>query len=182
MKKLIMTMAAVVLMSASATAQNEKECKCKCHEKKIDKTEMVKHRTDEMVKRYELNDQQAKQLLELNTKYADKMHPRGPHHGPKGGPRPPKADKDGKAQRPEPPKDGKDGKAQRPEPPKDGKHGDHKAHHQQMAETMKAYDAELQKIMTPEQFKAYQADMQKRHEHHGHKKHDGHKKHHEHNK
>jgi Spy/CpxP family protein refolding chaperone len=35
----------------------------------------------------------------------------------------------------------------------------------QMQETMKAYDAELQKIMTDEQYKAYQADMQKRREH-----------------
>ena len=31
---------------------------------------------------------------------------------------------------------------------------------------MKAYDAELQKIMTPDQFKAYQSDMQNRHKHH----------------
>ena len=163
MKKLIMTMAAVVLMSASATAQDEKQCNCKCHEKKVDKTEMVKRRTDKMVKRYELNDKQAKQLLDLNTQYADKMRPQGRHHGPKGGPRPPKVDKDKKGQC--------------PEPPKDGKKGDHKARHQQMAETKKAYDAELEKIMTPEQFKAYQADMQKRHEHHGHKKHHDHKKH-----
>lgn len=161
MKKLIMTMAAVVLMSASATAQDEKQCNCKCHEKKVDKTEMVKRRTDKMVKRYELNDKQAKQLLDLNTRYADKMRPEFP-----------------KNLRPEP--SSKDGK--RPMPPRDGKQGDHKARHQQMAETMKAYDAELEKIMTSEQFKAYQADKQKRHEHHGHhghKKHDGHKKHHE---
>ena len=160
MKKLMMTMAAVVLMSASATAQNDKQGKHP--EKKFDKTEMVKKRTDEMVKRYQLNDKQAKQLLDLNTKYADKMRPHGGphHHGPKGGPD-------------RPPKDGKDVKGQRPEPPKDG---DHKAHRQQMEETMKAYDAELQKIMTPDQFKAYQTDMQKHREHHGPHDHQGHKK------
>ena len=160
MKKLIMTMAAVVLMSASATAQNEEQGKRP--EKKFDKTEMVKKRTDEMVKRYQLNDKQAKQLLDLNTKYADKMRPHGGprHHGPKGGPG-------------RPPKDGKGAKGQRPEPPKDG---DHKARRQQMEETMKAYDAELQKIMTADQFKAYQADMQKRREHHGPHNHQGHKK------
>ena len=119
---------------------------------------MVKHRTDETVKRYNLNDKQAKQLLELNNKYADKMGPRPPHHGHKGGPgRPPKDKKDAKGQRPEPPKDGK-----RPTPPQDGKRQEHR---KQMEETMKAYDAELQKIMTAEQFKSYQADMKKRREH-----------------
>ena len=179
MKKLIMTMMAAVLMSATAFAQDEKQCNCncKCKDKKPDKTEMVKHRTDKMVKRYQLNDKQAKQLFDLNTKFADKMRPMGGphHHGPKGGPgRPPQAGPDGKGDRPAPPKDG-----QRPEPPKDGKHmghhkdGDHKAHRQQMEETMKAYNAELEKIMTPDQFKAYQADMQKRHEHKGHHGHKG---------
>lgn len=161
MKKLMMTMVAAVLMSATATAQNEGQDKRP--EKKFDKTEMIKHRTDEMVKRYQLNDKQAKQLLDLNTKYADKMRPHGGphHHGPKGGPG-------------RPPKDGKDVKGQRPEPPKDGKGP--KADRQQMEETMKAYDAELQKIMTADQFKAYQADMQKRREHHGPRNHQGHKK------
>lgn len=152
MKKLIITLMAAALISATATAQ--KEDKCKCPEKKFDKTEMAKHRTDDMVKEYKLSDKQAKQLLELNTKYADKMRPPR-HHGPKPG-HGPKADE--KGQRPEPPKDG-----QRPERPKDGKH---EAHHKQMQETMKAYEAELQKIMTPDQFKAYQSDMQNRHKHH----------------
>ena len=51
---------------------------------------------------------------------------------------------------------------ERPEPPK----GDRPDRRKEMAETMKAYDAELQKIMTPDQFKAYQSDMQNRHKHH----------------
>ena len=164
MKKLIITLMAAALISATATAQ--KEDKCKCPEKKFDKTEMAKHRTDDMVKEYKLSDKQAKQLLELNTKYADKMRPPR-HHGPKPG-HGPKADE--KGQRPEPPK--ANDKGQRPEPPKDGqrperpKDGKHEAHHKQMQETMKAYEAELQKIMTPDQFKAYQSDMQNRHKHH----------------
>ena len=33
-----------------------------------------------------------------------------------------------------------------------------------MAETMKAYDAELQKIMTAEQYEKYKADMKQRRE------------------
>ena len=151
MKKVMMTLMAAVLMSTSAVAQEEKQDKRP--EKKFDKTEMVKHRTDETVKRYSLNDKQAKQLLELNNKYADKMGPRGPrphHHGPEGAPG-------------RPPKDRPDAKGERPEPPKDGHHMEH---HKQRMETMKAYDAELQKIMTADQFKAYQADREKHRKHH----------------
>lgn len=158
MKRIMMIMAAAVLMSSSAVAQEEKQGNRP--EKKLDKTEMAKRRTDRMVKDYSLNDKQAKQLLELNNKYIDKMGPRGgrPHHGPKGGPnRPPRDRKDLKGQRPEPPKDG-----ERMAPPKEGKH---KEHHKKMEEKMKAYDAELKKIMTEDQFKAYQADMQKRRQH-----------------
>ncbi len=152
MKKVMITLMAAVLMSTQAIAQEEKEGKRP--EKKFDKTEMVKHRTDETVKRYSLNDKQAKELLELNNKYADKMGPRGGrhhHHGPEGRPeRPPKDDANAKGKRPEPPKDG-------------GQRGERR---KQMEETMKAYDAELQKIMTPEQYKAYKADRKKHHKHH----------------
>lgn len=150
MKRMILTLMAAAVVGTTAFAQEKKECQCP--DQKFDKTEMVKHRTDEAVKRYNLNDKQAKQLLELNNKYADKMGPRPPHHGHKGAPG-------------RPPKDNKDAKGQRPEPPKDGQHGKRHEHHQKMEETMKAYDAELQKIMTAEQFKSYQADMKKRRVH-----------------
>ena len=159
MKKMMMTLMAAMLISATAIAENKEKCNCQGKDKKPDKTEMVKHRTDETVKRYQLNDKQAKQLLDLNNKYADKMGPHGgPHrHGSHGAPgRGPKVDDNG--QRPEPPKDMK-----RPERPNDEQRAEHR---KQMEETMKAYDAELQKIMTPDQFKAYKADMQKRRDHH----------------
>lgn len=162
MKRIMMILMAAVLMSTSAVAQEEKQGDRP--EKKFDKTEMAKRRTDRMVKDYGLNEKQAKQLFELNNKYADKMRPHGPrpHHGPEGGPgRPPKDGKDMKGERPEPPKD-KDGKHMAP--PKDAKHMEH---HKKMGEAMKAYDAELKKIMTEDQFKAYQTDMEKRREHHG---------------
>ena len=164
MKKMMMTLMAAVLISASAIAQEEKQDKSP--EKKFDKTEMVKRRTERTVKQYNLTDKQAKQLLELNNKYADKMEPRGGrhHHGPKGGPeRPPRGNKDGKCQCPEAPKDGK-----RQAPPKDDEK--RMEHRKQMEETMKAYDAELKKIMRDEQYKAYQADMEKHREHRPHKK------------
>ena len=157
MKRMILTMMAAALVSMTALAQEEKQGQRP--EPKFDKAEMVKHRTDETVKRYNLNDKQAQQLLELNNKYADKMGPRPPHRGHMGGPgRPPKDKGDGKCQCPKPQKDD-----QRPAPPKDEKRAEH---HKKMKETMEAYNAELQKIMTADQFKSYQEDMQKRREHH----------------
>ena len=145
MKKMMMTLLAAVMVSTAAVAQNKDDNKSPQDNNR--KQEMVKHRTDRLVKDYQLNDQQARQLQELNTKYADKMRPHHPHHhGPHGM----------KGQRPEPPKGDK--KGERPEPPK----GDRQDRRKEMDETMKAYEAELQKIMTPEQFKKYQADMQQR--------------------
>ena len=153
MKKIIMTMAAAIMISASVTAQDNKQDGQK-PERKYDKTEMVKKRTDDAVKRYGLNDKQAKQLLDLNTKYADKM--RGPHRGPHhhGGMRPPH---DGKMDQ------GKDN-SNRPERPKmtEEQKAQMEKDMKQQGETMKAYDAELQKILTSEQYKKYKEDMQKR--------------------
>lgn len=157
MKRMILTLMAAALVSMTALAQEEKQGQRP--EPKFDKAEMVKHRTDETVKRYNLNSEQAKKLLELNNKYADKMGPRPPHRGHMGGPgRPPKDKGDGKCQCPKPQKDG-----QRPAPPKDEKRAEN---HKKMKETMEAYDAELKKIMTAEQFKSYQEDMKKHRKHH----------------
>ena len=149
MRRMTLTMMAALLITTSVVAQEEKNEPRE--PRKFDKTEMVKHRTNETVSRYKLSDKQAKQLLELNTKYADKLAPRGPHHlghhGRPGAGRPPMPPKDAKADRPEPPKD--DSKMQE--------------HRKEMEKNMKAYDAELKKIMTAEQYKSYQDDMKKRH-------------------
>ena len=147
MKQMIMTLLAAVMVSTAAVAQ-DKDCN-KPSEDNNRKQEMVKHRTDKMVEDYQLNDKQAKKLLELNTAYADKMRPpHHGHHGPHGM----------RGQRPEPPKGDMNG--ERPEPPK----GERQDRRKEMMETMKAYDAELQKIMTTEQYEKYKADMQQRHE------------------
>lgn len=149
MKQIIMTLAAVLFVGSTALAQEKNDNR---------KQEMIKHRTERTVKDYNLNDKQAKKLLDLNTKYADMMipmhrHGRPGHHGMRGQrPEPPK-DMDGK--KPEPPKDTK---GERPEPPK----GDMKEMHEKMEKDMKAYDEELQKILTPEQYKNYKSDMEKR--------------------
>ena len=147
MKQMIMTLLAAVMVSTAAVAQ-DKDCN-KPSEDNNRKQEMVKHRTDKMVEDYQLNDKQAKKLLELNTAYADKMRP--PHHGHPG-------PHGMRGQRPEPPKG--DMRGERPEPPK----GERQDRRKEMMETMKAYDAELQKIMTTEQYEKYKADMQQRHE------------------
>ena len=149
MKQIIMTLAAALFISSTALAQEKNDNR---------KQEMIKHRTERTVKEYNLNDKQAKQLLDLNTKYAGMMRPmhrhRGPgHHGMKGQrPEPPKDMKD---QRPEPPKDMN---GEKPEPPK----GDMKEMREKMEKDRKAYEEELQKIMTPEQYKNYKAAMEKR--------------------
>ena len=90
MKQIVITIVAAVMFSMTAMAQDQ--------EKGNKKEEMIKHRTEMMVKDYNLDEKQAKQLLELNTKYADKIRPRhhgphGRHHGMKGErPEPPKGD------------------------------------------------------------------------------------------
>ena len=149
MKQIIMTLAAVLFVSSTALAQEKNDNR---------KQEMIKYRTERTVKEYNLNDKQAKKLLDLNTKYADMMRPMHRpgdpgHHGMRGQrPEPPK---DMNGQRPEPPKDMK---GKMPEPPR----GDRKEMREKMEKDMKAYDEELQKIMTPEQYKKYKADMEKR--------------------
>jgi hypothetical protein len=147
MKKFLFAIVAAALVSTQAMAQDEKNEQRR--ERKFDKTEMVKHRTDETVSRYNLNDKQAKQLLELNTKYADKMGPRGPRpggrHGRPGVGRPPMPPSDAQGQRPEAPRDDSKMKERRAE----------------MEKTMKEYDAELQKIMSADQYKSYQEDQKK---------------------
>lgn len=165
MKKMMMTMIAAVLMSSAAFAQEEKKCECKC--KQPDKAEMVKHRTDRVVKKYGLNDQQAASLLELNTKYADKFGgPRG-HHGKKHGMRHGKkhegqADATTGATTPQPRGDKK-----RPDLTEEQK-AQFEARRQEMEANRKAYETELKKILTEDQFIQYEADM-KKHKRHGHR-------------
>ena len=138
MKQIIMTLAVVLFVGSTALAQEKNDNR---------KQEMIKHRTERTVKAYGLKDKQAKELLDLNTKYADMMRPmhrhgRPGHHGMGG-------------RRPEPPKDMN---GERPELPR----GDRKEMREKMEKDMKAYDEELQKIMTPEQYKNYKEDMEKR--------------------
>lgn len=148
MKQTIISIAALLLLSTAVMAQNEQGQRPE--RQRLDRTEMIQKRTDDVVKKYGLNAEQAKQLLSLNTKFADQMGPRGGRPGGMGmrpgnrGPRPQGNDslRQERRQRPQ----GQAGQQGRP----------------QFNGQMQAYETELQKIMTPEQYKAYQADREER--------------------
>lgn len=150
MKKMVLAIVAVLAMSGSVMAQDEQsQGGRRNRQQPMNQTEMIKQRTDETVKRYGLNEQQAQQLLELNTQYADSMRPmmRGMRgEGPRGGQR------GQRMQRPQRPQGG-DSTATAPD------------HHRlprpeagRIRGSMEGYEAKLKEIMTEEQFKAYSDD------------------------
>lgn len=138
MKKTMLILAATIMMATAASGQETQ----KVTKQKFDQTEMVKNQTDRMVKNYGLNETQAAQLLEVNTKFADKM-PRRPH-GNRGGMR---------GQRPQHPDN-----AQQARPSEE----QIQARRAEMRANIEAYQAELKKIMTSEQYEKYTSDIKKR--------------------
>ncbi len=148
MKKMVLTMTAALMITMGTMAQDENKQNVRPERRQMNQTEMIQHRTQQTVEKYGLNEEQAKKLQELNTKYADKMGPRG---GRNGGMRP-----GGSRQFR---KDGARPDSLRQQPPS---REDMEKMMRQHQEAMAAYDAELQKIMTEDQFKAYKADMEKR--------------------
>ena len=141
-----MAITAALMMSASAMAQDNNNQQVR-ERRQMNPVEMTKRRTDETVKAYGLNEEQAKQLLELNTKFAGKL-------GPRGGMRPGRGmgGRDGRARGERP-----DSMRPGPRPQREGM-----PNMEDMRKNMEEYDAELKKIMTEEQYNAYQADRQKR--------------------
>lgn len=148
MKKIMIALAAAMMMSSAALAQDDKS-QDQRGPAQFDQTEMIKRRTDDAVQKYGLNAEQAKQLLELNTKYADRMGGRG--MGRPGG---------GRGMR-RGGGEGFQGGGQRPELTEEQR-ARMEEMRKQREETRKAYDAEMEKILTPEQFKAYQEDAKNR--------------------
>ena len=151
MKQIVVSIAALLLLSTAAMAQDNQGQRP--DRQRMDRTEMIKQRTDETVKKYGLNEEQAKQLISLNTKYLGQMGQRGPRRGGPGmGP-------GNGGQRPQM----NDSTARRR--PQGGQGGQRQGRPQmggQMGGQMNEYNQELQKIMTPEQYKAYQADREER--------------------
>jgi Spy/CpxP family protein refolding chaperone len=154
MKKVIIAFAALLTMSTVAMAQEGFQGENKG--KKFDRTEMIQKRTDRMVKEFGLNETQAKKLLELNTEYAGKMGGprmgrggnRGPHNGEGN-------DSTMHKRMPMPPRDSLNNA---PRPNKE----EMEKHMKEMKTNREAYETELKKIMTDEQYKNYQEAIQKR--------------------
>ncbi len=143
MKRMILAITAAMMMGSVAMAQEDGQQSRGSNDRKPDLTEMVKKRTEDAVSKYKLNDEQAKKLLELNTKYAKEM---GPRMRP-GGPR------NGKGSKPQGDK--------RPEMTEEQKTKMEEGR-KKMEERRTAYDTELKTILTDEQYKSYSADMAKR--------------------
>ncbi len=158
MKRFFLLMTAAVLMGTTAVAQDNRP--------QFDRTEMIKQRTDQMVEKYKLNETQAKQLLDLNTKNAETMGPMM-GMGRMGGGRP-----GGMGGRRGGGQAGPGGQGA----PQMGGGGfqmteEQRARFEEMRkqreENQKKYDAELEKILTPEQFKSYQEDQKQLREQRG---------------
>ena len=154
-----MMMAAAVLMGTTAMAQGNNG-----QRPQFDRTEMIKQRTDQMVEKYKLNETQAKQLLELNTKNADLMG-RGMGMGRMGG----QGGRRGGGQG-APQMGGGQGAPQMGGggfQMTDEMRAQFEEMRKQREENQKKYDAELEKILTPEQFKSYQEDQKQQREQRG---------------
>ena len=153
MKRMILALVAIMTMTA-AMAQGDNQ-QGRRERRQFDRAEMIKNRTDDAVKKYGLNEQQAAKLLELNTKYADTMGPRmgGRRGGGQGGmrPRPNFGDNNGEGAQP----------GQRPEMT-DEMRAQMEKMRKEREEARKKYDEELQTIMTADQYKAYKADEEAR--------------------
>lgn len=154
MKRFFMMMAATVLMGTTAMAQDNNG-----QRPQFDRTEMIKQRTDAMVEKYKLDADQAKKLLDLNTKNAETMGPgMGMGMGRMGGGR---RGGGGFGQRPGGAQAGAPqmGGGGRPELTEEQR-AQFEQMRKQREEAQKAYEAELEKILTPDQFKSYQKDME----------------------
>lgn len=147
MKKIVLALAVALTVSTAAMAQDGQ----RRERRQFNKTEMIQQRTDMVAKKYGLNDKQTKELLALNTEYADKMGPgmRGPR-----GPRP---DMNNGGRGPKPEKRDSLKRRERPQNAPEGM----QPNREEMQKNMQEYDAKLQKIMTDDQYKAYKADMEK---------------------
>ena len=146
MKKLVLTMIAMVTMSLGAMAQDTAQVR-----RQFNPEQMAKMRTDAVVKKYGLNEEQAKKLLDLNTRFAGKIRPMGPMGGQRRGGQRMQGDR---PQRMNP--DSLRAQGQRRG---QGQRGGG-FNREEMQKNMEDYNNELKAILTPEQYEAYQKDEQ----------------------
>lgn len=145
MKKIFLTLAASFLLSASAIAQDDNR---RQERPRMDRTEMLKMRTEQTAKQYNLDETQTAKLLELNTKYADTMF-RGMGQV---GQRANRNNGQGMRQ----------GVRTERRQMTDEQRAEMQKRREEMQKQMEAYNTELKSIMTEEQYNKYQEDMQKR--------------------
>jgi len=139
MKKFIYAVVfAITMGSVSAMAQDENNAKKS--EKRPDRTEMMKKRTERMAERYGLDESQTAKLLALNTEYMGKMPSPG---------RMPRVKRGNGGQ------GGNVDPADRPERPSKEQMDEMR---KKMAENRAKYEAGLKEIMTSEQFAKYEQD------------------------
>ncbi len=159
MKKTVLAIAATMLMSASAMAQDDTQARRDRRE--FNPEQMIQKRTDDMVKTYGLNEEQAAKVLELNKKRSEQMRSMRQHRGQQMRPegrQPMKKDSLNEGQRPQ--RMERDG-MKRPDRPRMEK-GARDNGRLEMRKQMEEYDNALKEIMTEEQFKAYKSDQEKR--------------------
>ena len=156
MKKIILAIVAMMTMTAAQAQEQGDNANRQRGQRQFDRTEMIKQRTDNAVQKYGLNEDQAAKLLSLNTKFADQMGPGMGRGGRRGGGQ-------GGGMRPRPGFGGNDGQGfqqgQRPEMTEEMRAQMEKMR-KDREEAQKKYDEELQTILTPDQYKAYQADQE----------------------
>ncbi|MBR5655461.1 MAG: DUF4890 domain-containing protein [Prevotella sp.] len=151
MKKTTLALATMMIMSTAAMAQNEGNGQ----RPEVDRTEMIKQQTDQMVKDYGLNQEQAEQLLKLNTEYSGKIFMGGMRGGRGGGQRP--GGGGGFGQRPNGGGNAPQmGNGERPS------REQMEARMKEMRENQEAYTGELKKIFTEAQYKKYEKAQRQR--------------------
>lgn len=146
MKKLILALVAVFAMTTVTFAQENDNARQQ-NRQRFDPAEMIKRRTEQMVKTYNLTEQQAEQIKALNEKYMSNMGRGGQRQGNGMGQRRQNGEGNGASAQSEQ-------RADRQQRPQGGMRGGFGFNNEE-------YTAELKKILTEEQFKAYQEDMEK---------------------
>ena len=146
MKKLVLAMIAMVTMSLSAMAQDTAQVR-----RQFNPEQMAKMRTDAVVKKYGLSEDQAKKLLDLNTRFAGKIRPMGPMGGQRRGGQ--------RMQGSRPQRMNPDSLRAQGQRRGQGQRGGG-FNREEMQKNMEAYNNELKSILTPEQYEAYQKDEQ----------------------
>ncbi|MCR4603771.1 MAG: DUF4890 domain-containing protein [Prevotella sp.] len=155
MKKIVLAIAAAIMMSANVMAQEEQ--KQERQPRQFDRTEMIKNQTNQMIQEYGLNEEQGKKLLELNTNFSDKMPMMGRGFGGPRGQR-------GQAQGQRPQRDENATQGERPQRENGAQGGQQRPrmNREEMMKNMEAYNKGLEDIMSAEQFQKYKDNMQKR--------------------